>query len=421
MPLFPAMTALLYLVELTRSVQPEQVVSVEARRSFATWRNPERQLVGALLEQQVAPKSIAQVVYRTEQAIEEFQRRKAGVAWGRLPVSPFRLSDSDIKLVLQWPGEAQRDPLGWHFGHALPEQVLAVTEQATLRVIRVTGSDRPDSPFENELLTRTVWNDLAAQVVARGGQVVLPFPFGSEDDQKLQVRATLKRLLGRDAPLESVIVGQPRRAWKSLVLIDRPESWLLSDIAAVKASTVLLVEPHLGGHAGLTGTLPLLSFLPPGLRRDEEQREVQQASLLAQERWSEGREIETVQWSGLPNSAEALARLDWDALAWLPPRAGIISGASVQHAVRAASWYALTHGHRPSLEVSVQRQINTLWAGDVFAEESVRRQIDRLSAGGNYQDAALLRCWMDGMRLESVTSDVVFSVGRARELTYVGH
>lgn len=417
MPPPVAFTALLHLVELARSVQPEQVVSHEAPRSFARWQRPERHLVEVLVGQQVSSQQIARVVRRTEKAIVEFNSQ--GVPRDGLPVSPLRLSDTDIRLLVNWEGEAQRDPLGWQFGQALPTPLLSVTGTPTVRVIHVTGQD---DPFEHELLTRTVWNDLAARVVEQDGQVALPFPLGSEDDQKLQVRATLKRMLGRNAPRESVIVGRPRRGWKPVVLIDQPTSWLLTDIKAVEASTVIVVLPRFAGDSGLAqhSHLPLLSFLPPHLRRGGEQREVQQAWGSVTERWSQDRTLEEVEWSGLPNSAGTLARLDWDAIRWLPRRAGEVAGLSVQHAVRAAAWYAAVHGRRPRLEVSVQRHMDGVLEGVVLQEETLRRQTERLRAGGRWQDAALLRCWMDALLLNKETAEVVFSTGRLKELTYIG-
>ncbi|RJF75601.1 hypothetical protein D3875_00700 [Deinococcus cavernae] len=417
MPPPVAFTALLHLVELARSVQPEQVVSLEAPRSFARWQRPERQLVELLLEERVSLQQIAQVVWRTEKAIAEFSPQE--LPRDRLPVSPLRLSDTDLRLLAHWDGEAQRDPMGWQFGQVFPASLLTVTGPPTLRIVQVNGQD---DPFEDELLSRTVWNDLAARVVGQGGQVALPFPLGGEDDQKLQVRATLKRILGRNAPLESVIVGQPRRGWTPLVLIDRPASWLLSDIEAVQASTVILVLPQFAGDSQSAPhrNLPLLSFLPVDLRRAGEQREVQQTWDSVRQRWSQRREIEEVVWSGLPNSAGRLARLDWDSIRWLPPQAGEVSGLSVQHAIRAAAWYAAVHGRRPRLEAGLQRHVERMLDGVVLEEEALRRQTERLSAGGNWQDAALLRCWMDALLLDNETAEVVFSTGRLKELAYIG-
>ena len=126
----PAFCALLYLLDVTRSVQPAQVVSPASPRSFASWTKEERQLVQILSNAGIPTEQIARMIERTEEAVDYQQegrtdREATTLSLAHLPQTAVALCEADIELLINWRPPPLRDPLAWRYGLPVDPAILS--------------------------------------------------------------------------------------------------------------------------------------------------------------------------------------------------------------------------------------------------------------------------------------------------------
>ncbi|GAA4013096.1 hypothetical protein GCM10022631_25960 [Deinococcus rubellus] len=451
--LYPAFTALLYLQELTRTLSTELLDSTNsAPRSFARWMLPEQQLLAALTVHGVSADAIARVVQRTWNAIE---RRNQDIEAGKtraasindLPLSPLKLSERDVELLIRWAEPPLRNPLGWQYGAPWVTDVLAPSTHPVLRIVEVhpdqsplktTGREPRDAAYE-EMAARATWVDVATRLTHQSGQVLLPWP-DDHQTQQLAIREALRRAKGKSPPKRTVLefpFRDLRQQQQATVLIDRPEAWFLADIANVQAQVVVLVIPALLAPADpLPPPVPLNKrpVWPHLLTKAELPALLRAVSPAAAkvnwanrehliERWSHKRRIEVIRQHGVPNTTHIPARLDWPALRILPP-----SGQVVAHRkellVRAAVWYSLTQQRTAHLPEDLTQHLDTLLPR--HASDHVSLICDALTGPGPTSvptsEAVLARIWADIRHLSDPgPSDLQFAVGTHEIMDYIGH
>lgn len=431
---YPAFTSLLHLVEVARSVQPQDVtLRTSANRSYARWLRHEHQLAQALREHQRWPSDIATVLERTANAVEiHLSQRKYDPSVKDLPPSPLLLCWEDLDLLAEWRAEPVRDPLGWVPADALPSEFWQAAEEPTLRVIFV-GRDRslgvrrvaeggqrywPLMHAELEMAAQGTWTDLASQLVQRGGQVLMP----QEDishSQRRGLRSVIRRTMGKDPRRRSVIdmtVAVNLSHQADLVLIDRPAAWTAL-IANITAKTVILVLPEFQPPENLVkfapgGVLPLVSpddaehsSLPISVRYDEEDPNdwLGQALLAwhAQQavihRWQVGRVVEVHRVAGVTHTSGFPARLDWPALRLLPGQGqGQVVAATDELLLRAAAWYQLASRREVALPKQLLTQV--AWVADAvrgISADDAPQHLAQHFQGRSPREKMMARVWLD--------------------------
>lgn len=436
-----AFTALLYLLEVTRSLQPESRVSKKHPRTYAPWSLQEQQLIKALEQHGFDQARAAVLVQRSPKALQERQKRngETQIRLDDLPVSELSLTDADLDLLQKWTTEAPRDPLGWQYGEPALTRWLAPSPTPTLRVIDVEDG-RPEQPVkyqdrpspslwarqEFDDAARSTWIDLAARLVYRKGegQVLLPAP-DPHHAGKLAIREAIRRVGSQVAPRLSVSTYPfPSDAsdWGApVVLIDRPERWSDSMITGLSDRTVLLVLPRLPFTAEAEGSGALETSTPsgplkvelamlPSLLQDTDDGDPfgyrAQEALIA--RWSTGRQTERQQQRGVPNSSGMSARLDWLSLHLLPPGGQVISTRE-DLLVRAAVWYSLAHGAEqlPALPADILERLH--WVKACSDGLSLPERIPTLHRTSNRENHPALqrimgRVWLDLLAMPSFAS-----------------
>ena len=420
-----AFAALLYLLEVTRSIKPVSRVSARNPRSYAPWSVQEDQLVTALDVHGFDREDVAALVERTEYSLQvrNDKRDRQGLL-NNLPCSDVPMTEHDFDLLKLWKTVPPRDPLGWRYGKPAPPERLAPASVPTLRIIEVAAGRR-DAPLNpsgwhptwsrafsrNDLddAARSTWIDLAALLVQENGLVLLPTP-DPQHKSKLAIREAIRRVRNVAAPKLTVLTypfpSGPPPHWESqVVLIDRPELWSRSAVASLQANTVVLVLPDLNTDPPVSGRIhqpagPDLSTLP-FLLQDIDSRDPwrlkEQEALIS--RWSPGRRVERQSQVGVPNSSGMAARLDWPALQLLPAN-GQVAAIREDLLVRAAVWYTLMDPARPfpCLPDDVAERVR--WVGHSCHDPSLEdraRQLhqDAEVAQRSAVERVMGRVWLD--------------------------
>ncbi len=450
--LYPAFTALLYLQELTRTLRTELFTSTDAPRSFARWTRPEQQLLAALTVHGVSPEAIARVVQRTWNAIEHRnQDIEEGKTWAApindLPLSPLKLSERDVELLVRWAEPPLRNPLGWQYGAPWTTDVLAPSTHPVLRIVEVqpdqsplktVGRETKDAAYE-EMAARATWVDVANRLTHQRGQVLLPWP-DTHHTQQLAIRETLRRANGTPPPKRTVLefpFADLQQKQQATVLIDRPEAWFLGDIAKVQAQVVILVVPALLAPADpLPPSVPLNKrpVWPHLLTKAELPtllRAVSPAAVKVNwrnwehliERWSHKRRVEVIRQHGVPNTTRVPARLDWPALG-IVPSSGEVVASRKELLVRAAVWYSLTQQRTAHLPEDLTQQLDALLPR--HTSDHVSLICDALTGPDPLSvptsEAVLARTWADVQHLRDPgPSDLQFAVVTHEVMDYIGH
>lgn len=453
----PAFTSLLHLVEVTRSVRPREVDPwIKAERSFAPWSRHERQLVQALRKHQRSHEEIAAVVERTPKAIRMHLEERKPLSLEDLPSSPLGLCTQDVELLSLWHAPPVRDPLGWLPSGSLPKELWQPADEPTLRIIFVRrdqslgifplerGAPRywPLVHADLEMGAQGTWMDLAAQLVHRGGQVLMP-PEDVSYKQRRTLRSALQRTAGTVPPRLSVIdmtVAADVQQQADLVLIDRPALWPAL-IRNVTARTVLLVLPELRSPEELApyareGKLPHVSpqhaghsDLPLSVRYGEDAPDdwLRQALLAwhAQQavidRWRQGRVLEVHRVTGVTHTSGVPARLDWPAVRLLPGQGQVVAGTE-ELLLRAAAWYQITSKREVALPEQVFPRVS--WVAPVVHGLSQHKAPLKLAEhyqSRPFEDQVMGRVWLDVLYSPVEGSATLQFVQADHEvMTYIG-
>lgn len=429
-----AFTALLTLLEITRSVWPLTVRSGADPRSFATWTRQERQLVAALHHVGISNEEISGLVSRTPEAIvrqlERMDKRETGepAILRSLPHSSLPITSEDIRLLGSWPESVVRDPFGYRFGAALPEAFTAPSPSPELRVIMTRPNPGLGVPalVDWESSVQAVTMDLAGTLLQRGTAGVLHHSPDPHHARHLALRDTIGRVTGSPPRRGGVVEWNQlskTRAWDT-VLIAEPERWRATDISGlVYYPTVILVQPD-------------LSHAQRELHDAQDQTSLkslitQQEALLQQ--WGRGRKVTTREWVGWPNSHGSLARIDWPALAALPPHGELLC-ARPDLLIRASVWIALTQRVRTQWPVGLRESYANALAGITKYKVPIDRAVAQLwktqtNTSMSDTERVMLRVMLDAFyptgaaysdSVRPATSDLRLTVGREGRLTYIG-
>lgn len=448
-----AFCALLYLLDVTRSVQPDHVLSKDSPRSYARWTREERQLVGTLLAAGIEMDLVASLVERTPEALRLQSAERAWPPVGDLPQSMVPITAADVQLLVSWKDQPPRDPLAWQYGQPLDPALLAPAAQPTLRVLLV----RPDPALalpsaglvsdpwvsqrqDLDSAAQGTWLDLATQLTQSGqGQVLYAGP-DAHRARLLAIRAAIARQGGRPARRGSVRLDPGpglRDRLPDAVLIDRPERWQVAQLASLRGGTLILVLPALPGPKELAiGDEPLRPFhgdarpLPLPLRapapswRDQAALDHQRQQHLI--RAVAGRRtVEHVTLTGIPNSSGTAARLDWLALRWLPP-SGTVTAPRGDLLLRAATWYQLSTGQRGVLSEALPPHLQ--WTAPFMALQlAAPRAVEHLHQQFAAQQVDLLKRVQARVVLDSLyppvlptSSGLKFELAADVAVTYIG-
>lgn len=387
-PTFVAFTALMYLLEVTRSARPEQEVLVESPRSYAPWSVQEEQLVWCLWQAEdknsdetklrkkgqkpyfPAYKRIADFVQRTYTSIDSRidALSKNPPKLDSLPQSSVQITKLDVGLLKSWNRPYDRDALAWRYGKPLDQAIWACSEPPTLRVVEVESDTEllPGAPHDAATAWRdqinaanATWVDLAVQLCTEAEGLIL---YTGEDPHGARLTALRSALKRHDSharhtlPRQRVrnatpdVLTQLETDCPDVILLHEPELWPTETVQALKAHTVIVVVPFLPGpdgqapSTGESDRLPAIqasTWLPHAPRTWKTQEED-----LRQ--WGEGRTVERIRQHGIPNTSGTAARIDWPALRHLPGSGQVIAADDLL-LLRAAAWYQLTTGLRPKM------------------------------------------------------------------------
>lgn len=432
-------TALLTLLEITRSVRPTVPRSLAAPRSFAQWTRQERQLVAALQQANIDDGQTAALLQRTPEALRLFMERR-GVRLSTfepailrgLPRSSLSIEADDVDLLASWPQPAVPDPFGWRFGQALPVGWIEAMEVPTLRVILARPGPDPAAAAVTDWqdAAQATWMDLAANLVQEDAGGILHHGPDRHHSRQLALRGAVQRVRGQPARRGSVREWTPGitvPGWNRLLIAD-PERWNPASIAALSSiQTVVLVLPDHDDALNRLGGMSSPPWAPPVTDWAAEQ----QAMLT---RWSAGRQLITEKSAGWPNSHGRVARLDWMALGVVPPEGELIC-AREDLMLRASTWMALTQGVRVRLPTEVRERyislLEPLSRSGVHRTEArgrLQQHLDQLSPPLSPTDRVVVRALLDAFYPPGAEFNtgslrdtaLTLTVGDHRRLTYIG-
>lgn len=387
-----AFTALMYLLAVTRSVQPEHEVSTDKPRRYAPWSIQEEQLVWCLWTAQDQGsqrtkssdartfKEIADLVQRTPQSIETkitaLQPVNRQPRLETLPKSHVPIIQEDIKLLKNWKEPYDPDALAWRYGKPLDRTSWTASEQPTLRVVKVEPEEMEtnvSSSVSQDAHTawrdavnaaNATWVDLAVQLCGERDSLILYTGADPHGARLTALRSALKRhsINSKPVPRQRVRCATPDVLAKleilppDVVLLYEPEQWSPQAVQALKARTVIVVVPSLPAQkparstnrsANSRGDEQLPSSIQgpswkPRTRLDQKPQE----DFLHE--FGLGRVVEYIAQRGIPNTSGTAARIDWPALQHLPCTGQVIA-ANELLLLRAAVWYQLSTGLTPKV------------------------------------------------------------------------
>jgi hypothetical protein len=394
----PAFTALMYLLSVARSTQPEQTMSMGNPRSYAPWSVQEEQLVWCLWQamDQTSAQSrdgyshvpgrslIAKLVQRTTTSIK---MKTDALGNGppkleTLPQSRLPITRQDIELLTFWAEEKEnkgealydRDALAWRYGQPLDRATWTIGEKPTLRVVEVEWADEllpgASEAFGTEWrdqvnAANAAWVDLAVQVGQERDSLILYTGADPHGARLTALRSALKRHGRHDVPRQRVrhatpeVLAQLEANCPDLILLYEPEQWSPQVVQALKARTVIVVVPFfqspdgqsvlstddsehsLGDGKWISSPLRSSSWRPHA----PIDWNIQEDNLRE---FGQGRTVERISQRGIPNTSGTAARIDWPALRHLP-ESGQVLVANDLLLLRAAIWFQLSTGRRPQV------------------------------------------------------------------------
>ena len=442
-----AFTGLLYLTETARSVRLDdnEVKSQKSPRSFVKWSREEGQLLRALREAGFPLVRIAELLERTEKALDFREAGAAKLKFGDLPQSCVSLTNADLALLQRWEQPPIRDALGWQFGRPF-ELAKHLQDEPSLVVVNVkldsstvwpqragsreedgTANDWPVLLQDLDNMTQAVWMDIAASVTAAGGLVVnAGAPMNSARHTAL--RQGLKRTRGVPPPRRSVRQTQENLGDRQVALLSRDVSAI--DLIQLRdIQTLILVQPDLPRVAvAAPQCAPFPVDLPFMLQAaSDDPLWPKQISFLQRqqtgsaEHLSKGRQLIRIGVSGLPNSHGSLARLDWNVLQHVPD-GSIIHAAREDLLVRAATWLTLSSGRTAQLPEHLTAQLP--FSPDTVPADRASEQFHQWcrESGKTPQEQVYLRCWLDVQYMSAPArrSGIRFVIDPDMTMTYIG-